>query len=503
LDWNDPRSRCKLSDVIEIDYRAYPVLVVDDEADILASFRLAYKRDFTLVCAESGAAGLDVLRKTEVAVAVADQRMPEMPGVEFLRQSQQIRPEAVRIILTGYADIEVLIDAVNSSRIYSYVTKPWDHQEMRITLKRAIETYHLERENARLLQELQVANERLDAENVYFRQREEQEASTDGVVGASPAMREVQRLLERVAPSPSTVLLLGETGTGKELLARAIHRLSPRRDRMFVAVNCAALSESLLESELFGHRRGAFTGALGDKKGLFEVAHEGTIFLDEVGETTPALQAKLLRVLQEGEILPVGETRPRAIDARVVAATNRNLEEEVEAGRFRRDLYYRLRVFPIRVPPLRDRREDVPALAQHFLAKYAGRVGKRIDGFTDEAQALLQAYSYPGNVRELENEVERAVLLADPGQPITPAELSEEIALEAEGAASDELHTDVGASASSASTSTDLRERTDEFERQQIQAALARHARSKTRAAREIGMTYRGLLKKMQRLGMT
>jgi DNA-binding NtrC family response regulator len=280
-----------------------------------------------------------VLRKTDVAVAVADQRMPEMPGVEFLRQSQEIRPEAVRLILTGYADIEVLIDAVNSSRIYRYVTKPWDHQEMRITLKRAFETYHLERENQRLLQELQAANERLGAENVYFRQREEQEAGIDGVVGVSVAMREVQRLLERVAPSPSTVLLLGETGTGKELLARAIHRLSPRRDRMFVAVNCAALSESLLESELFATGAGRSPVPWATRRASSRSRTRGRSSSTRSAKPRrPAGEAAAR--LQEGEILPVGETRPRAIDARVIAATNRKLEEEVEAGRFRRDLYY-------------------------------------------------------------------------------------------------------------------------------------------------------------------
>src|SRR5581483_7131830 len=233
------------------------------------------------------------------------------------------------------------------------------------------------------------------------------------------------RMIAKVANAPTTVLVEGETGTGKELVARAIHAQSPRRDKLFVAVNCAALSENLLESELFGHRRGAFTGALSDKKGLFEVAHGGTLFLDEVSETTPALQAKLLRVLQEGEILPVGETRPKKIDVRVVAATNRKLEDEVQAGRFRQDLYYRLRVFPLKVPPLRERLEDVPALARHFADRHAVRLGKRVAGISARAIELLRLHAFPGNVRELENEMERAVLLTEPGEEITAAALSD------------------------------------------------------------------------------
>jgi transcriptional regulator with GAF, ATPase, and Fis domain len=392
----------------------------------------------------------------------------------------------VRIILTGYSDIALLIDAVNACQIYRYVTKPWDHHEMRITLRRAIERYRLERENARLMEELRAANERLAQENTYFRTREARVFAVDGLVGSSPGMRQVVGLVDKVALASTTVLVLGETGTGKELVARAIHARSPRKDRLFVAVNCAALTDTLLESELFGHRRGAFTGAMSDKKGLFEVASGGTLFLDEIGETSAPLQAKLLRVLQESEITPVGDTRPRKIDARVVAATHRDLEALVQAGTFRQDLYYRLRVFPIRVPPLRERCEDVPALVSHFVDKHAGKLGKRVPGVTEDAMARLVAYGWPGNVRELENEIERAVLLADADQPITVTELSEPFA---------EADVDAGRTSS-------LRGRTDAIQRAEIQAALDRNGGRRALAAKELGMSTRGLLKAMHRLGL-
>jgi Nif-specific regulatory protein len=273
-----------------------------------------------------------------------------------------------------------------------------------------------------------------------------------------------------------------------------VHDRSPRRERLFVAVNCAALAENLLESELFGHRRGAFTGAAADRKGLFETAHGGTLFLDEIGETTPAMQAKLLRVLQEGEVVPVGETRPRKVDVRLIAATNRSLEEEVRGGRFREDLYYRLRVFPIRIPPLRDRREDIPELVHHFVGRHASRLGRPRVAVSDAAIAALQTHSFPGNVRELENEIERAVLLCDPGEELGPEHLSDEVQRAAAAAP---------AGSARASGDGSLRDRVDAHERSEIESALARAGGNKTHAARALGLTYRGLLKKMQRLGMT
>jgi two-component system response regulator HupR/HoxA len=467
---------------VEVDYRRFPVLVVDDEPDILRSFSFNYGDDFDVVTADGGARALELLRTRDAAVIVADQRMPAMSGTEFLERSMAVRPDAVRIILTGYTDVEAIVDAINKSRIYRYVTKPWDSEELRLTLRRAIEAFHLTRENARLVEELRRANERLAAENAFLRETD----AAHEIVGESAAMRTVLELVARVAASRTTVLVEGETGTGKELVARAIHAAGPRRDRLFVPVNCAALSEGVLESELFGHRRGAFTGAIEDRKGLFEVASGGTLFLDEISETAPALQAKLLRVLQENEVRPVGESRARTVDARVIVATNRDLAAEVKAGRFREDLYYRLRVFPIRLPPLRERPEDIPLLTRHLLRRLAVQMKRPVPEPTDETLALLRRYPFPGNVRELANELERAVLLAEPGDPLGEELLSERVQ-------------ETGGNGAPSSL---LQHRTDVFEREQIEAAIARAGGVKTRAAEELGITYRGLLKKMKRLGM-
>jgi DNA-binding NtrC family response regulator len=468
---------------VSFDYQQFPVLVVDDEDDILQSFRFNYGEDFEVLTAGSGSRGLELLAAHDVAVIVADQRMPYMSGTEFLERSMDVRPDAIRIILTGYTDVDALVQAVNLSRIYRYVTKPWSSEELRLTLLRAIDAFHLTRENARLVEELRRANERLAVENAYLR---ESVTMPTEIVGVSSAINRVLELVGRVAPTASTVLVSGETGTGKELVARAIHAASPRRDELFVAVNCASLSEGVLESELFGHRRGAFTGAVSDRKGLFEVADGGTLFLDEVSETTPAMQAKLLRVLQEGEIRPVGDNRSYPVDVRIVAATNRRLDDEIKAGRFRQDLYYRLSVFPIAIPPLRERRDDIPVLARHLTHRIAAQLKKQVGDPTPEALQHLVRYPFPGNVRELANEIERAILLTDPGAPITEDLLSEH----------------VQESADSGAPPGALKSSTDEFERQQILAALERAGGVKMRVAEELGLSYRGLMKKLRRLGL-
>jgi two-component system response regulator HupR/HoxA len=346
-------------------------------------------------------------------------------------------------------------------------------------VRRAAERWRLARENARLRDELELAYNALRREAATTRERP---VSFDALVGAEGGLREAVALARKILDGDTTVLLLGETGTGKELFARLIHANGARRARPFVAQSCGALPETLLESELFGHVRGAFTGATGERKGLFEEAHGGTIFLDEVGETSPAMQLRLLRVLQEGEVRRVGGAATLRVDVRVIAATNADLEADVAAGRFRRDLYYRLNVFPIHLPPLRDRDEDVPALAEHFLRQASRHARRVVPSVGPDALRLLRAYPWPGNVRELENEIERAVALAEDGRPLAPAHLSERIAL-AEGAAPAPRR---------------LNDAVEALKRQMIEDAL-RECGSKTRAAELLGLSRQSLQQMLRR----
>src|SRR5262245_1416069 len=395
---------------VAVDYKAYPLLFVDDEPDIIETFRFSYEDEFAILSATTGSEALALVAREPVAVLVADQRMPEMPGIDVIRRALDLRPELIPIILTGYTDVDALVSALNLGRIYRYIPKPWDHRELQMTLRQAIEAFHLARENARLaaenarlVTELQRSNERLSHENRYLRDRQTDDAGFGAIVGTSEPLKRVVGTARRVLDSPTTVLLEGPTGTGKELFAKAIHCEGARRDRLFVAVNCGALSETLLTSELFGHRKGAFTGAVADKKGLFETADGGTLFLDEIAETSAAVQVHLLRALQEGEIRPVGATRPVRVDVRVIAATNRDLAAEVERGPVRDALYFRLSVFRIRLPSLNERPGDIPLLVEHFLAKY-GRILKRaVPPVAPDALAALTRHRFRGNVRELEN----------------------------------------------------------------------------------------------------
>ncbi|MBI2394095.1 MAG: sigma 54-interacting transcriptional regulator [Deltaproteobacteria bacterium] len=345
--------------------------------------------------------------------------------------------------------------------------------------------------NARLIQRLHFAEEKARKENTFLKGREEKREGKREIIGVSKPMEELRQKLDKVVNTRVTVLIEGETGVGKELIASAVHYKSSRRDKLFVAQNCAAMPENLLESELFGHKKGSFTGATEDKRGLFELADGGTLFLDEIGEMPLSLQAKLLRALQEGEIRPVGANKPIHVNVRIVTATNRNLKKEVEEKRFREDLYYRLAVFPLRVPALRERREDIPLLAGHFLQKYAHEIGKSISGFSQQTMELLQAYDWPGNVRELENEVQRIVIQIEPGGFATPDLLSPRIR---------QVDSVVDRAAPKKGT---LKEMMDQLEKYILIESLREHGNNKTAAARTLGITREGLHKKLRAFGIS
>ena len=388
--------------------------------------------------------------------------------------------------------MDALIAAVNSGQIYRYVAKPWEPEALKMDVGRGLETYEMRRELesryveiVRLNQELEEAKKRLEEENVQLRHAAQERYRFDGLIGQSAAMERVYDLVGRVLNSDVTVLLSGETGTGKELLARCIHFNGTRRDRPFVAQNCAALPPDLLESELFGHRKGAFTGAVEDRPGLFETANAGTVFLDEIGETSPAMQVRLLRVLQEGEVRRVGETADRRVDVRTIAATNRDLRADVETRRFREDLFFRLNVFPIELPPLRARPEDIPPLLDHFLRIHSPN---RPVSFTSEAMDLMCRHRWPGNVRELANEVQRALLLVGESNRIGPETLSE--------------HVRGKSSQAGARGEGTLRAAMAHVERDMIADALKRFDGNRTRAARALGVSRWGLVQKIERYGI-
>jgi two-component system response regulator HupR/HoxA len=456
------------------------ILIVDDEPRVLDALEAILAAEFRVLRAGHGEEALARLSaEPEVAVIVTDHRMPGMTGVELLRRSQELTPDAIRIVLTAYTDVDNLMEAINTGRIYHFVPKPWDPNELLLVVRRAAERWRLARENVRLRDELEVAYNALRRDAAAGRDKP---ASFDALVGADTGLRVAVDLARKVLDGDTTVLLLGETGTGKELFAQLIHANGTRRVKPFVAQSCGALPDSLLESELFGHTRGAFTGAVGERKGLFEEADGGTIFLDEVGETSPAMQLRLLRVLQEGELRRVGGGPTRRVDVRVIAATNADLEADVAAGRFRRDLYYRLNVFPIRLPPLRERPGDIPALADHFLSQACRRARRAVPAVGTDALQMLQTYPWPGNVREMENELERAVALAENGRPLGPAHLSERIA----------------AGAGTVSTVPTLNEAVEALKRRMIEDAL-HECGSKTRAAERLGLTRQSLQQMLRR----
>jgi DNA-binding NtrC family response regulator len=440
------------------------VVIVDDEPRMAAVVAMALARD-GYECEQCGSAGeaLAAIDARGADVVVTDLRMPDMDGLEMLRRLHARRPELPVILLTAHGSVPSAVAAMRDGA-FDYVAKPFDNDELRALVARALDLT------------------RLAQENRWLRQAVGSRYAPDSMVAESARSRELLALIRRVAPSRATVLVQGESGTGKELVARLLHFWSDRVAQPFVAVNCKAFAEGVLESELFGHEKGAFTGALSARAGCFERADGGTLFLDEVGEISPDFQAKLLRVLQESEVLRVGGATPRRVDVRVVAATNRALREEVAAGHFRQDLFFRLNVIPVQLAPLRERREDVLPLAERFLERFAREAG-RLLCFGPEALAALAAHPWPGNVRELENAIERAVVLAR-GTEITPEDL---------------LLEETPAPPAAEGT---LQECLDRAAAARIRAALAAAGRNRAAAAQALGIERTTLYRMMKRLGI-
>jgi two-component system response regulator AtoC len=443
------------------------VLVVDDERKMRRVLQmLLEKMEIASVAAESGEEALDCLARERVDLVLSDLRLPGMSGIDLLARLRQSDPDVPFIVLTAYGTVETAVEAMKRGA-FDYVLKPFDVEALELVVRKALEM------------------QRYRAENRFLREQANAVPSFESLVGSSPAIEAVYDLIRRVAPARSAVLISGETGTGKELVARAVHKLGPRSETLFVPINCAAIPAELLESELFGHTRGAFTGAQDHRMGKFESADGGTLFLDEIGDMPIGLQAKLLRVLEDGVIERIGSNKRIPVDVRVVSSTNRDLEARIAAGDFREDLYYRLNVLHIALPPLRERREDIRPLAATFLSRFAAELGKRAATLTAQALRVLEQHEWPGNVRELQNLMERAVVLSDgteiganafpglrqvPEDPTAPA--SEDLALEPA---------------------------LEEFERKLVLRALAAANDNKARAARLLGVSERTLWYKLKR----
>jgi two-component system NtrC family response regulator len=446
----------------------FQILVVDDEPtqlELIGGF--LKKQGFATVLAASAKKALEIFRAEPIDLVLTDQRMPDMSGLELVKALRAINPEAAAIVITAYGTVETAVAAIKAGAA-DYVAKPVNLDELLYRIAQV-------KERRRLL-----------SENRDLRDALERTHRIEGIIGESGRMIEVLSLVRRVAPSEATVLIRGESGTGKELIAKAIHYAGPRASAPLIRVNCAALPETLLESELFGHEKGAFTGAVAARKGRFESADGGTLFLDEIGDLSLPLQAKLLRVLQEREFERLGSSKPIRVDVRIIAATHRNLEALVKAGQFREDLYYRLNVVTVVLPPLRERREDLPLLMDHFLRVFAEKNRKAIRGLTSEAREALLRYDYPGNVRELENIIERAVVLTR-DDVIGEADLP----LSTQGLEEAE------------SGQASLPAAVEGVERRMIRGALVRAGGVQTRAAEMLGLSERALRYKLKKYGLS
>ncbi len=448
----------------------FNVLIVDDEKNIREGLGRALELDgYRVFLAEDGQEALKVLNREEIDLVIADLKMPKLSGEELLRKVVSAYPTIQVIILTGHGTIESAVNAMRDGA-YDFVTKPVNLDRLSLLVRRALSTRELFLQHRALQEELEKNEERRRFSNI---------------IGKSSQMQEIFDVVNQVASTKASVLITGESGVGKELVADAVHNLSNRKDQPFIKVHCAALTESLLESELFGHEKGAFTGAVARKRGRFELAHTGSVFLDEIGEISQSVQIKILRVLQEKRFERVGGEETLEVDVRVISATNKNLKAEIEAGNFREDLYYRLNVVNIHVPPLRDRKEDIPLMAAAFFKEFANENGKPVEGIDPKAQMALYNYSWPGNVRELRNCIESAVVLAK-GTTIMPDDLPPSVISGSEGHA---VKIPLGTSLAGA-------------EKEIIRATLSHQKGNKSRTAEVLGIGRKTLHRKIQEYGL-
>ncbi len=457
---------------------AKQILIVDDEPNLRRVLGAQLSRDgYEIHQAADGREALECLRENHIDLLITDLRMPVLDGMGLLRKALELEPELPVVMLTAHGTVDNAVEALKTGA-FDYITKPFDQQEVRTIVQKALRTRTL------------AARETSGGETAPQHRH--------GIIGESPAIQEIYSVIDRVADTPTTVLVTGESGTGKELVARALHESSSRRGRPFIKVNCAAIPRDLMESELFGYERGAFTGAVTSKPGRFELATGGTLFLDEIGSIPVEMQVKLLRALQESEFERVGGVRTMAVDVRLVAATNTDLKAQIAAGTFREDLFYRLNVVSMRLPPLRERANDIGLLADHFIKKFNGRLGKQVRGVDATALAAMMNYSWPGNVRELENVIERALLFCD-GEEIGPEDLPAEISggpgvLEAPSASVPD--------ANETGLKEQVKAAVNQLERQLIQKALDQMGGNVTHTARLLKLSRKGLQLKMKELGL-
>lgn len=452
------------------------LLIDDDENSRLSLCEILQMQGYSVMAAATGEEGLRLYKENNFKLVLTDLRLPGLSGIDVIKKVKSLNPHTEAIILTGYATVETAVEAMRAGA-FSYLRKPFGKDELLVTLERALEHHRLKTENTKLKSEIR-------------------QSCAAAIIGTSQAVVDLKEGIEKVADTDSTVLILGESGTGKELVAKALHYGSSRCNKPFVPINCAAIPEDLLESELFGFEKGAFTGAIAAKAGRFEVADGGTIFLDEIGDMSPGLQVKILRVLQEKEFERIGARSAIKVDVRVVAATNQDLERAVENKKFRKDLYYRLNVIPIHTPTLRERRDDIQILFRHFLDRRSQLKKKEFKGVTPETMKALQEYDWPGNIRELENLVERLVVLKENGGTITIKDLPEKIRQKIFDSAvlADNINMPVDG--------IDFNAVVDNFEKDLILTAMSRVGGVKKKAAEYLGLNRTTLIEKMKRKGM-